>query len=38
VETLEVMERVEDEAVIQELRGEVIETLVYEFNDGIAGE
>ncbi len=29
----EVMERVEDEAVIQELRGEVIETLVYEFND-----
>ncbi|RLC94651.1 MAG: hypothetical protein DRI39_02140 [Chloroflexi bacterium] len=29
----EVMERVEDEAVIQELRGEVIETLVYEFTD-----
>jgi hypothetical protein len=29
----EIMERVEDEAVIQELRGEVIETLVYEFSD-----
>ncbi|HEX77159.1 MAG TPA: hypothetical protein G4O03_01920 [Dehalococcoidia bacterium] len=29
----EIMERVEDEAVIQELRGEVIETLVYEFTD-----
>ena len=27
----EVMERVEDAAIIQELRGEVIETLVYEF-------
>ncbi|MCL0047868.1 hypothetical protein M1N20_00120 [Dehalococcoidia bacterium] len=29
----EIMERVEDEAVIQELRGEVIGTLVYEFSD-----
>jgi hypothetical protein len=29
----EVMERVEDEAVLQELRGEVVESLVYEFVD-----
>ena len=29
----EVMERVEDQAIIQELRGEVIESLVYEFTD-----
>jgi len=32
-EPFSIMERVEDEAVIQELRGEVVDSLVYEFSD-----
>ena len=33
-EPFSAMERVEDEAILQELRGELVDTLIYEFTDG----